>query len=302
MKNRRLEIGKAVKLANKTKRAPPEFERWLCEAVKEGSEFAPQFIELFPRALHKAYLEKLESFHALSRRNPAVVNSLVAMFNYSLSRTILDNRDEEKWLIRQGLKCSVEAQNRIAAALLWLAPGDRTTLLNVWQKAGLNYRDWQYYCQGSMAVARFAYAAIKCGVSTRIAESNHDIHRKIDLFCEPPFQGSPTLCVQIKSHIHAEGATLKILQSPPDPDGLSPEEYKNLNGVWRGVQEFNREYRRKWVPVFVRVGMSGVPPNRLYDSLIERDLERFFSSIAERSIKTENNPFDPDCRTTDACA
>ncbi len=302
MKNRRMELGGQIKLSRVVKPAPPQFTDWLGKAAVDGSRFAPNFLELHPREVYRAMQLQMDAYKSLCRQNTAVCNAVMSAFHYSLAQTILVNPDEESWLTRKGLLSSIESQNRMVQALLGLIGDDRKTLLRLCKYTDFDPVDWTFHYQGSMAVARFAQAAIRCGVSVRFANAYHDINRKIDLFCEPPFDGSPTLCVQVKSHGNRRGCEFSILTSAPDRTALSQEDFRILNGVWRGVQNFNQWYKRDWTPVLVRVGFVGTSITQVYDEQLEKDISAFFKGPAICRHGEKLHPFDCSFYSKHACA
>ena len=186
MKNRRMELGGQIKLSRVVKPAPPQFTDWLGKAAVDGSRFAPNFLELHPREVYRAMQLQMDAYKSICRQNTAVCNAAMSAFHYSLAQTILVNPDEESWLTRKGLLSSIESQNRMVQALLGLIGDDRKTLLRLCKYTDFDPDDWTFHYQGSMAVARFAQAAIRCGVSVRFANAYHDINRKIDLFSNRP--------------------------------------------------------------------------------------------------------------------
>jgi len=279
MKNRRQQLGKPVRIPKTLASLPDDFERILSNAAKDGHAFAPSVVELDNQALRRSLRLKMEEYKKLAKRDPVVFRAIAALFYHVLSVIILANPNEEKWLVKKGLSYSVDAQNNMVLVMLGLSDEDRSRFLKIWEAAGINFNDWFMYYQGSMAVARFIYAALNCGVSIRLAQNEHDIFRKIDLFCESPLHGTPTLCVQVKSNVFSDGASLHLLKSRPKSDGISPEEYKLREGVWRGVQDFNYSYKRNWVPLLARIGVRGEAISHIQGKNIQIDVETFFANL-----------------------
>ncbi|GEM_PF-1980132 len=303
MKNRRIELGRPIKLGKVAKPAPPQFLDWLYKAIDDGNRFAPNFLELCPRDSRKAMREQMDIYKSLCRQNTAVCNAVMAVFHYSLAQTILVNPDEPSWLIKKALFSSVESQNRLVQAFLGLLDNDRKILLSLGKHADFNPVDWTFYYQGSMAVARFAQATIKCGVNIRFAQAYHDINHKIDVFCESLWEGSLTLCIQIKSHGNRRGCEFSVLTSDPaDNAFLNHEDFRVLKGIWRGVQDFNRLYKRNWTPVLAKVGFAGTSLTQIFDERLEKDVSDFFrNSIICQNIDKLNS-FDFPLLIKTACA
>lgn len=302
MKNRRIELGSSVKLPKIIKPAPPEFARWLDQAIIDGDEFTPNLVEMHPREAYLALQDRMDYYKSLCRQNTSVCNALMACFHYSLSRIILENPHEETRLIKQAIISSVEGQNRLVSALLGLLGDDRKTLYRTGGRTGFNRMDWKGFFQGSMAVARFGQAAIRCGASVRFANARHDIHHKIDLFCEPPFEGSPTLCIQVKSKHNCRGCKIIMLASEEDVLTLPPDELTVGRGIWRGVLNFNQAYNRDWTPCIATVGFIGPGITQVYDEHLEKDVVAFFQQLAENGKGDGSRPFDCSFFTKTACA
>jgi hypothetical protein len=292
MKNRSLELGSSIRLPKVVKPAPPEFADWLNQAAIDGDRFTPNLVEMHPRKYYRALQERMEYYQGLCRQNTAVSNAVVASFHYSLSRIILENPHEEKYLINQALISSVEAQNRLVCALLGLLGDDRKTIYRTEDRTGFGSMGWKGFFQGSMAVARFVQASLRCGVSTRFARAYHDLKRKIDLFCEPPFEGSPTLCVQVKSKSKSRGCKISMLASEKDVWELPPDELSVGLGVWKGVLDFNEEYNRSWTPCIATVGFLGPSITQVFDEQLEKDVVAFFKGLVIGRKGENAHPFD----------
>jgi hypothetical protein len=303
MKNREHELGRLVKLCKNKKGVPPDFIEWLTEAHRDGEDFAPNLVELSYSDQRRAYYDVRDKYKKRMRRNGGAYKAILSMFHFALAESILVNRNqEEEELIIDALHSSVIALNHMMCAFLWLPPEGRRLLADAGRYIPLSQKEYARYIQSSIASARFAYAAVKLGVNIRVATVEHDIFQKIDFFCEHPMLGCPTVCVQTKSHAGTEGVRFILLTEHPTKGNLPADEYIMRESVWRGVQRFNRQYKRRWVPVIARVGVQGMPIEELVDRKIISDLRLFFGSLPRRvrschspSPQSDNDPYERAC-------
>jgi hypothetical protein len=302
MRNRQFELGKSVKLTRKKRATPTDFEALLKQAIQEGDEFTPSFFELKHRDRIAHQQELQQHYRKKTRRNHGAYMAVVGMFHFSLAQCILANKDEEYWLIRIALDFIVQAQNELMQAMLWLPESQRKVMHKVGCNSLLDTNDWQKQFQGIVASARLGHAAIKHGASIRMALSAHDLYRKIDFFCEPPIHGCPTLCVQIKSHPGFRGIQFIYLDRPPEKGLLSDSEYAMRLGVWRGVQNFNHAYKRKWVALVARIGILGVPKYKIQDNKVDADFRNFLNILTRESLSEAEVPFAQNKNAITACA
>lgn len=303
MRNRDSQVGRAVKLCRKPKPAPPDFIELLKEAKIDGASFAPNYLELCSFNCRREHAHMRDKWRQHSEGNFGVYCAAMSMFHYSLSRTILANeKDEDPYLIRQGLNASILAQNRLISAFIWLPEADRKVILHSWQYLRLSRQSFTGFYQGVMATARLAYACILLGVKTRVASIENDLHYKIDLFCDNPMIVScPTLCLQIKSNSKQPGAKFEALRTAPNPNTGVIGDYQLRQEVWEGVGKFNRKYNRNWLPIIARVGVTPDHPERLRCDQVITDTCIFLNTLISNVLPSASAQDAKDV-THSACA